>query len=67
MRRGIVLQICSKLIKMGSLELGLSRVPMSADFIDPLYSESSHCGLLRIISGQSNCEFSILNDGKKEK
>ena len=27
---------------MGSLELGLSRVPMSADFIDPLYSESSH-------------------------
>ena len=36
------LSICSNLIKMGSLELGLSRVPMSADFIDPLYTESSH-------------------------
>ena len=40
------LSICSNLIKMGSLELGLSRVPMSADFIDPLYSESSHSGML---------------------
>ena len=42
MCRGIVLWICSNLIKMGSLELDLSRVPMSADFIDPLYTESSH-------------------------
>ena len=37
------LSIYSNLIKKGSsLELGLSRVPMSADFIDPQYSESSY-------------------------
>ena len=34
--RGIMLQICSNYIKMGSLELGLSTMPKSADFIDPL-------------------------------
>ena len=45
MCRGIVLKICSILFKIRSLELGLSRVPMSADFIDPLYSESSHSGM----------------------
>ena len=37
-----MLQICSKLIKMGSLELCLGRVPMSADFIDPHFTETSH-------------------------